>query len=263
VNKAQKRNLKAWLLSWLGVIGAAINIFGHLEAFLSLADWVRLAISKWTYWFQTLWSALFSVFGVKLSISLVMPLTTSLFLLLMWIGSRMAPSATPLRTDEFTSGAKKIILALGAVACVIAAYGAHTLLNPPEYFKLLLEQLAPMILVSALAFVCFRHRTGPGLWYRLLDADVIRAVLLGIFGCVFAAIILGASPAVLGRYQTDNEAYAGLALILGPIWLWVSRGSDALVFRAILVALTVCFLLIMNELSKLGMTSELLIPPKP
>jgi hypothetical protein len=47
-------------LSWFGITGGAITLVGHLDAFMSRADWAAMIVNHWFSALHYIWSGLFA-----------------------------------------------------------------------------------------------------------------------------------------------------------------------------------------------------------
>jgi len=59
------KDLKYELLTWFGIIGGALTLFGNLDGVLKLADWARLLVQHWKEWTHAFWLWAFSWLGIR------------------------------------------------------------------------------------------------------------------------------------------------------------------------------------------------------
>jgi hypothetical protein len=52
-------------LTWIGIVGSAITVFGGVSTMLDLADWARVLVQNWDEWNQMVWAWIFSLIKVK------------------------------------------------------------------------------------------------------------------------------------------------------------------------------------------------------
>src|SRR5262249_33549706 len=57
------KGFKYELLTWFGIIGGALTLFGNLDAVLKLADWARLLVQHWKEWTHAFWVWVFGWLG--------------------------------------------------------------------------------------------------------------------------------------------------------------------------------------------------------
>src|SRR5215813_7176240 len=54
------------LLTWVGIVGGALTLFGNLDAALKLADWARVLVEHWKEWTHASWVWVFGWLGIHL-----------------------------------------------------------------------------------------------------------------------------------------------------------------------------------------------------
>src|SRR5262249_23032326 len=54
------------LLTWVGIVGGALTLFGNLDAALKLADWARVLVQDWREWTHAFWLWAFGWLGIHL-----------------------------------------------------------------------------------------------------------------------------------------------------------------------------------------------------
>src|SRR5262249_13581966 len=54
------------ILTWVGIVGGALTLFGNLDAVLKLADWARLLVQNWKDWTHAFWLWAFGWLGIHL-----------------------------------------------------------------------------------------------------------------------------------------------------------------------------------------------------
>jgi hypothetical protein len=60
------KGFKYELLTWVGIVGGALTLFGNLDAALKLADWARLLVDHWKEWTHAFWLWAFGWLGIHL-----------------------------------------------------------------------------------------------------------------------------------------------------------------------------------------------------
>src|SRR5947209_17941853 len=57
--RAASNILRFQILTWSGIVGGAITIFGNLREFLNLADWARWLVTHWSELTHAIWATIF------------------------------------------------------------------------------------------------------------------------------------------------------------------------------------------------------------
>src|SRR6516164_7866581 len=60
------KGFKYELLTWVGIVGGALTLFGNLDAVLKLADWARVLVDHWKEWTHAFWLWAFGWLGIHL-----------------------------------------------------------------------------------------------------------------------------------------------------------------------------------------------------
>jgi hypothetical protein len=60
------KGFKYELLTWVGIVGGALTLFGHIGSALTLADWARVLVDNWKEWTNAFWLWAFSWLGIHL-----------------------------------------------------------------------------------------------------------------------------------------------------------------------------------------------------
>jgi len=60
------KGFKYEVLTWVGIVGGALTLFGNLDAFLKLADWARVLVDHWKEWTHAFWVWVFGWLGIHL-----------------------------------------------------------------------------------------------------------------------------------------------------------------------------------------------------
>ena len=80
------KGFKYEVLTWVGIVGGALTLFGHMSAALTLADWARLLVQNWKAWTHAFWVWAFGWMGIHLEPDWPPALSFMLFGLLLAIG---------------------------------------------------------------------------------------------------------------------------------------------------------------------------------
>jgi hypothetical protein len=60
------KGFKYELLTWFGIVGGALTLFGNLDSVLKVADWARLLVQNWREWTHAFWVWVFGWLGIHL-----------------------------------------------------------------------------------------------------------------------------------------------------------------------------------------------------
>jgi hypothetical protein len=60
------KGFKYEVLTWFGIVGGALTLFGNLDAVLKLADWARVLVEHWKEWTHEFWVWAFGWLGIHL-----------------------------------------------------------------------------------------------------------------------------------------------------------------------------------------------------
>src|SRR5215831_7604328 len=60
------KGFKYELLTWVGIVGGAVTLFGNMDAALKLADWARVLVEHWKEWTHASWVWVFGWLGIHL-----------------------------------------------------------------------------------------------------------------------------------------------------------------------------------------------------
>src|SRR5262245_59361449 len=54
------------VLTWFGIVGGAVTLFGNLDTVLKLAEWARVLVQHWKQWTHAFWVWAFGWLGIHL-----------------------------------------------------------------------------------------------------------------------------------------------------------------------------------------------------
>ena len=80
------KGFKYELLTWVGIVGGALTLFGNLDAVLKLADWARILGENWKAWTHAFWLWVLGWLGIQLPPQWTPVLSFLLFESLLTIG---------------------------------------------------------------------------------------------------------------------------------------------------------------------------------
>ena len=81
---------KYQVLTWVGIVGSAITLFGNLGSVLDLADWAKELVARWHEWNQTIWGWLFSLIRVKLPTEVVPIISFTVYTVILVVGVNLS-----------------------------------------------------------------------------------------------------------------------------------------------------------------------------
>ena len=234
------QSLVATVVSWLGIVGGVLTVFGHLQGVLSLSEWGRWIASHWQSWMMAFWGDFLGMSHAAWAdtgtILVDMPFVVSLSLIA--VASRFAAGS-----DTEVSLRRKLLSLIAGSGLLAAWYvlGSYLIrrgieIDLPFYF----------MVDWFVAFLMISH------WpYRL-------AVLSASAATTFLVLLLVAGNGLAEATNTQMAAEVALMSVLGAIVIFVARASvftRQICFLLFLVAVLVAA----SELSKLGINLQ---PPK-
>src|SRR5262249_746797 len=74
------------VLTWIGIVGSAINLFANLGGVLDLADWARGLVEDWHEWNQMIWGWVFSLIKLRVPRTLVPIISFAVFAMILVVG---------------------------------------------------------------------------------------------------------------------------------------------------------------------------------
>ena len=95
------KGFKWEVLTWWGIIGGAVTLFGAISAVLKLADWARVFVQGWKEWTHAFWVWVLGWLGVHLPPAWTAALSFLLFWSAVTIGQAVKfKTTTKLQTSE-------------------------------------------------------------------------------------------------------------------------------------------------------------------
>jgi TIR domain len=130
---------KYQVLTWVGIVGTSITLFGNLKGILDLADWARELVDHWHGWTQMFWGWVFSLIEVKVPKEFVPILSFTVFAIILvvgvnlsvWRGRKAVPSqeSTKVMTKVAIFSAGVLLYAAGILMLATATVVSSWLLN--------------------------------------------------------------------------------------------------------------------------------------
>jgi hypothetical protein len=255
-----RKGFKYEILTWVGIVGGALTLFGNLDAVLKLADWARLLVQNWKEWTHAFWLWAFGWLGIHLPPQWTPVLSFLLFGSLLTIGQAIQFKITAkdqLIKDKYQGKSFELRAAL--------LVGIFTLISmivwfpltdsiPDNYYLRIYVSRDNLILPSEMiTFVLPLVILVTGFARDRLNAAVSICLMV-----IFWTIIIA------NQFAFGDEEEAGLAALamiwVLPLILLSVAPAKAVSRRLIFLAIGLILLIALNELSKLGLD---LTAPKP
>jgi hypothetical protein len=242
------KGFKYELLTWVGIVGGALTLFGNLDTALKLADWAHVLVENWKEWTHAFWVWAFGWLGIHVPPYWTPVLTFLLFGSLLTIGQAIQFRHT-IKTQQIIDKyhGKSLLVLLVAVSTLIATS------------LLVLTGFVPFVntatLASPLSIV-------PVTAFNLFARDRLHAVMAACLMVIFW-VIISVNPIVSIGMSSENPSdnlavaaayFASAAMLLVLTLIILSAApAKAVSRRLIFLALGLLLLVALNELSKLGL----------
>jgi hypothetical protein len=265
------KGFKYEILTWVGIVGGALTLFGNLDAVLKLADWARLLVQNWKEWTHAFWLWAFGWLGIHLPPEYTPVLSFLLFGSLLTIGQAVQFKRTvknQLIEDKYQG--KSFQLRTGLMVGIYTLIGTIVWLpvlfviafvyrlisgkDPPfesPVAIVLIELVFPLVIV-VIRFA--KHRLHAGLSICLMIIFWIIITLRPTINQMIGDVDFG-----FGRRALADFAAVAMIWVLSIILLSVAP-AKAVSRRLIFLAIGLILLIALNELSKLGLDVN---APKP
>jgi len=250
------KGLKYQLLTWGGIVGGTLTLFGHVSSGLTLTHLARLLVDNWTKWAHDFWLWIFARFGIFFPPIWTSVLSFLLFLSVLIVGQAIQfNSAIKKKTsgDKYNDKSfhlmswRTLICAvsslLSIIVVIITIYVSRQR-RDPDIIDITLMLFSAIVVPSAIIALFARHR---------LQAAT-TAVLVSIF--MYIIVIGHLVKLNIEASQTDwlghNLFFLLLAPWISPLIALIAAPAKAINRRLIFLGIGVILLIALNELSKLG-----------
>ena len=225
-------NIRHATLTWIGIVGGAVNLFTNLRGLLDLASWARLLANYWREWIYAIWHRLFELLGIDLPEAWSVLLTFLAFAISTALGPRINPFAAQSRDGI----GREVTSSLPPEKFIAATITAWILLLAP---------IASIFSVPALVYFC-RARLWAGL------AIALYLISLFLLGIAPRNAVLERKIELSGSDYLAVWAFAAIALPAIPVSLAL---QSARLFEPSLASypLWSCWRVALSELSKLNL----------
>jgi TIR domain len=274
---------KYQVLTWIGIVGSAVTVFGSLSSILNLADWARELIDHWHEWNQIFWGWVFGLVKVNVPREVVPIISFTVFVVILVVGvnlslwtgrkpdtSQDSPKAM---TKVATFGAGLVLYAAGMIMLANATLVTSWLLNvnvERELENINIERDPIGAVFGVVAWIwAIAFPTVYLLYFVKERAWVVVASILFLFmaGCLLVApFVHFFMPDTIETHSvllTLRLAVFSGAALLQLCWMAVILFSPIrqLTRRLGFVVLGVITLILLSEISKLNL-HQYLQPPK-
>src|SRR5262245_20829697 len=269
------KGFKYEVLTWVGIVGGAVTLFGNLDAALKLADWARVLVEHWKEWTHAFWVWAFGWLGIYVPPEWTPVLSFLLFWLLLTIGQgfqfsrlvRNRPTIDKYQGKSFQLTSWREWRSFLLLLFTLTAVGGLSLtqdvfsnvLKAEKFSSVIIPYMAPLLTILMIIALLLQVTDAVP---RVLsirpttsrDASdgklhtVVATCLLVIFWTIITFNQFIAMP------SKGFAERAAVAMILAlPLILLSVAPAKAVSRRLIFLALGLLLLIALNELSKLGL----------
>src|SRR5262249_2846690 len=247
------KGFKYELLTWVGIIGGALTLFGNLDAVLKVADWGRVLVQGWKKWTHAFLVWLFSCCGIHLPPQWTPVLSFLLFGSLLTVGQAFKFNRTVKNekiVDKYKDRSFRLIswrMFFCVISVMILFYGEIWLLFVLQITSFI-SQISSFILYWMVFF-------SPVVMIVLFARNRLHAALSAFLMSTFF-IIITLVQFFLAGYQDFGIAITVsiiAVMCILPVILLSVAPAKAISRRLIFLALGLLLLIALNELSKLGL----------
>jgi hypothetical protein len=244
------------LLTWVGIVGGALTLFGNLDAALKLADWARVLVQDWREWTHAFWLWAFGWLGIHLPPELTPLLSFLLFGSLLTIGQAVKFKNTiHNRLVDKYQGKSFQLISLQPMLAVFGMFAAtfslisiyrYFIINPPAYLGYI-TSVGVYIIPVGMIVLFARHRFH-------------AAISAGLMLTFFLIIAIAPLHDLLHDLDHPSDVMGGWGLVALGVSVWILplillsvAPAKAISRRLIFLAIGLLLLIVLNELSKLGL----------
>jgi hypothetical protein len=181
------------VISWLGIVGGAITLFGNLQAVVDLADWARWIVLHYRLWIFVFWDWIFYYLQININRELIPYLTLAVSQILISIGAKLGSRENS--KEDFSASAFVNVLFV---------------LTPWTILYLLITGPKGFLTVQLYRLIIYGNIDDLKLWERAL-----AFVLLLTTG--FVAMNIAPSPRAFGSRLWLMLSFLGV--ILAMFWI--------------------------------------------
>jgi hypothetical protein len=247
------KGFKYELLTWAGIVGGALTLFGHMSDLLKIADWARVLVENWKAWTHAFWVSAFSWLGIQLPPEWTPVLSFLLFGSLLTIGQAVQYRTTKTQSIAFKFESRSEIfwVALAAVGFFLLTSTAKR----SSFFAKLTIMLPSSVAEQVLSYIGYGLVAliiTLGFLVRGAEQKLHAAVAVSLMAIFWIIITLNNLMAM--RDSKGFAYFTAVAMIIVlPVILLSVAPAKAVSRRLIFLALGLILLIALNELSKLGL----------
>jgi FtsH-binding integral membrane protein len=245
------KGFKYEVLTWFGIVGGALTLFGNLDAVLKLADWARVLVHHWKEWTHAFWVWTFGWVGIHLEPKWVPVLTFLSFGSLLTMGQalqfkrRIKDQANVDKSQQKSFRLnlwRSFVCVISMPASLFIWVIADNYLPEIGEMALLVALIAPLVIIV------------------LLSRERLHAALSVFLTVIFFMIIaMTQFKSMLAGAGDDISSISRAVVItvyltwLLPVILLSVAPAKAVSRRLLFLAIGLLLLIALNELSKLGL----------
>jgi hypothetical protein len=245
------KGFKYEVLTWIGIVGGVLTLFGNLDAALKLANWAHVLVDHWKEWTHASWVWAFGWLGIHVPVEW----TPILSFLLFWSFLTIKPVVQSIRTLKWPATTQwdetpiQIFVTFVVILTVfgwplyhkgVAGLAIKTL--PISVVEWLLPLLNNQESVTALVFLL----VGPFFMTDKFHAAVAIGLLV-IFWTIITFIPLITMPS----YESV-KGIAGAIILFLPLIPLLFTPAKEISRRLLFLLIGLILLIALNELSKLA-----------
>ena len=253
------KGFKYELLTWWGIIGGALTLFGAISSVLKLAPWAHILIDNWKQWTHAFWVWAFGWLGIHLHPKWPPVLSFLLFGSLLTIGQAVKFKSTiknqPI-VDEYHGKSFRLmswrtslfvvcLLISGFISQIVAIFLDVLIQVPWFWFNQYVMRPGTVFIPLIILVMIFAKQ------------DRIHATVATVLTMIFYTIIvfnqLISIPTPEGDEGGNLLLVALAAGLLLPLILLSVAPARVISRRLIFLAIGLVLLIALNELSKFGL----------
>jgi TIR domain len=250
------KGAKSELLTWIGIVGGALTLFTNLSGVLKLADWAQFLIQNWRTWTREFWLQAFGWLGIHLAPAWTPALSFLLFCSLLIAGQaiKFASSARPY-ADKSCGKSFELISArtlFCLVFVVVSVMGGIILTDSYDFNALIGTDQRTIAFIVRFMIVLILPTIVISVFARQKIYAAATFILMSLFWTIIGE---EGYVSVVKKEDSDDFQILVLLMMLGllPVVLLSVAPAKAVSRRLVFLAIGLILLVVLNELSKLGL----------
>jgi hypothetical protein len=268
--------LEVQVLTWIGIVGSAITVFGGVSTILDLADWARVLVQNWHEWNHMVWAWVFTLIKVKVPKEFVPIISFTVFTAMLVVGVNLnfRIGQKPANSENTTKLTRTVrIFGVGVLLYLVTIVAMFAILLLPSIISLAdtESQNVTIYVYLLLLETCI----GFPVAYLLYRGNQRSLIFLDSLLLLFMYVLLLSVPLwilekggdtvslVVSSYLALKLSDLSLFMLLPVCWMAVILFSplQQLTRRLAFVMVGVLTLVVLSEISKLNL-HQYLQPPK-